>query len=103
MNDRDSPLVTCKHCGETVERKREARRYCSERCRKADFKRRSVSPVSAGYLEKRPPASTPSTRGSDTPSYGFGRPGDPPLQGDDYHPGYYDDGFVKLPDCQRRK
>ena len=51
--------------------------------------------------EKRPPAlalaAPPPT------AYGFGNPGDPPLQGDDYPLEYYEDGFPKLPACLDRR
>jgi hypothetical protein len=49
------------------------------------------------------PASTPLLEAPALSSYGFGRPGDPPLQGDDYSLGYYPDGFPKLPPCLDRR
>lgn len=36
-------------------------------------------------------------------SYGFGRPGDKPLSGDDYPLEFYEDGYPKLPACLDRR
>ena len=104
--------VTCKRpgCGQTFRPKRLAQRYCSTSCRKADFKRRgrmqkSVPEASPAIVvaEKRPPALAPPQPAPRASSYGFGKPGDPPLQGDDYPLEYYEDGFPKLPACLDRR
>ena len=103
--------ITCKRpcCGQTFRTKRLAQRYCSTSCRKADFKRRgraekSVPEASPTTVlpEKRPPALERATPPRTAPSYGFDKPGDPPLQGDDYPLEYYEDGYPKIPECLRR-
>ena len=103
----------CEQCGSTMSRGRSTKRYCSPRCRKAAS--RAVVSVTVSVTEERPlpppllsvtSASAPPLHAPDAPvapSYGFGKIGDPPLQGDDYPLEFYDDGYPKLPDCLRRK
>ena len=106
--------VTCKRpgCGQTFRPKRLAQRYCSERCRKADFKRRGRAaksvprPSPAITLpEKRPPAlarDTPTPAAPPRRDFQLG-PTPGALQGDDYELEYYEDGFPRLPACLDRR
>ena len=101
-------IIACKRpgCGQSFHRKRLGQLYCSERCRKADFKRRTGSQRSVALdapatvlPEKRPPAPAESPASPATaPSRDF-TPGPTPgaLQGDDYPLEYYEDGYPKLP------
>jgi hypothetical protein len=109
-------IITCKRhgCGQTFRPKRLAQLYCSTPCRKADFKRRdrvqrSVPEASPATTlpEKRPPRlQTPPSVSPGAPEkeIPFVRLWDgPPLQGDDYHLDYYEDGYPKLPACLDRR
>ena len=64
----------------------------------ADYPQREASV--SGALRREEPEAPAATL---LPSYGFGKVGDPPLQGDDYPLEYYDDGFPKLPACLDRR
>jgi hypothetical protein len=61
-----------------------------------------LAPVSLPLRsDNRPPAAVPAS--PETPSYGFGNPGDPPLQGDDYLLQYDENGYPELPACLDRR
>jgi hypothetical protein len=103
--------LACRYCGTPLpEPKRgQVRKYCSSRCRKAAS--RASLCVTRSLPATQPPgrcdtASAPAPQPPDAPltppSYGWGKPGDPPLQGDDYPLEYYEDGYPKLPGCLDR-
>ena len=90
-------------------RGRSTKRYCSPRCRKA-ASRDAVGAVSVTGVP--PPilsvtsAPAPPRRAPDAPvapSLGFGKVGDPPLQGDDYPIEMDSDGYPVMPDCLVRR
>ena len=107
----------CDVCTRRFLPKREGQRHCSTRCRNNAAQRsHRDKQTSTEAMTGKPLA--PSPRRSDdkpsaphprhaapvpAPSYGWGNPGDPPLQGDDYPLEYYDDGFPKLPACLDRR
>ena len=101
-------------CGTEFMKKRVIQRYCSTKCRVGDAVRRHRSPREAitttlqvsqprrsdykactGFLEAPEPP-------SEAISNGWGKAGDPPLQGDEYPLEYYDDGYPQLPDILKR-
>jgi hypothetical protein len=113
-------LVTCEHCGETVERKRTAQRYCSKPCSvsAAVARHRAKSdgespkevltegdPVGgidrSAYSAQRPAPAVPVTPSAHGSNPDGSTPG--ALQGDDYQLDYYPDGFPKLPRCLDRR
>ena len=108
----------CDNCDNEFVPHREAQRYCSKGCRvNAAVKRFRGKEVPGTKLQEAITYSStvPSPQRSDyrastalpeaakAPSLGFGRPGDPRLQGDEYQLEYYEDGFPRLPDCLRRR
>ena len=105
-------MSACQHCGHPLPppKRGQAQKYCSSRCRKAASRTSlCVTKTSPAIQHRRrcdtalaappPPSSTPLA----PPSYGWGEPGDPALQGDDYPLEYYEDGYPKLPACLDRR
>ena len=110
---------TCVRCSRLFPPKREAQRFCSHSCRSAASVTRlragrstNISPPAIVAPKKRLQALTPQRGATCAPtqanpeaveSYGWGKPGDPPLQGDDYRLEYHEDGYPKLPPCLGRR
>jgi hypothetical protein len=109
-------ISTCIRSGCDTEfiKKRGRQLYCSTKCRVGDAvgryrssreaitttlqvsqARRSDYKACTGFLEAPEPP-------SEAISYGWGKAGDPPLQGDEYPLEYYEDGYPKLPDILKR-
>jgi hypothetical protein len=100
----------CKVCTDEFNPARPWQQYCSRKCqirdgmkryrnRKAPAKCHNITVKVSRYPNAITPAPAPLLEALGPSSYGFGRPGDPPLYGDDYSLGYYPDGFPKLPPC----
>jgi hypothetical protein len=98
----------CKVCTDEFNPARPWQQYCSRHCqirdgmkryrnRKAPAKCHNITWKVSRYPNAITPASTPLLEALEPLSYGFGRPGDRPLQGDDYLLEYYPDGLPKLP------
>jgi hypothetical protein len=109
-------LIQCNRvgCGKTFTKKRRKQRYCSTSCQVRDAMARhrnrqepiTSSPPVLSTTEPitRPPAPLLGPQKAfQSASYGFGKRGDAPLQGDDYPLEYYEDGFPKLPACLDRR
>ncbi len=125
MTLRDT-LIECNRCGSTFPKKREGQRYCSKACSVAAavsrHRRKSAgipevrADIPEEVLTDSPPLQPiersaysgprPTPRAPDAPpaiSFGFGKPGDQPLQGDDYPLLYHEDGYPRLPACLDRR
>jgi hypothetical protein len=95
--------MNCDHCGEVLPapKRGQQQRFCTARCRVASRRALMRNTRTAPY-PMRNTALSDSPTGSDPSSYGWGKVGDPILNGDDYQLEYYPDGYPKLPDCLRR-
>jgi hypothetical protein len=104
----------CKSCTEEFNPARPWQQYCSRKCqvrdgmkryrnRKAPEKCHNITWKVSRYPNAITPAPTPLLEAPGPLSYGLGRPGDLPFQGDDYLLEYYPDGFPKLPPCLDRR
>ena len=100
----------CKVCTDKFNPARPWQQYCSRQCQIRDGMKRyrnRKAPAKCHNITVKPnaitPASTPLLETLEPLSYGFGRPGDLPLQGDDYPLEYYPDGYPKLPPCLDRR
>ena len=102
---------TCS-CGNQFIKKRPWQRYCSTECQNKDGvkrHRRKKCHYKSAPVSRYPDAITSGSTGflvaskvpSEPISYGWGKAGDPPLQGD-YSLEYYEGGYPKLPDILKR-
>jgi hypothetical protein len=109
--------MKCSACDSVFQPKRKCQRYCSPECQNNHGMKRyrhrtsirkchnATSPVPRypNAITKGSSAILDGPKGQETEiSYGWGRAGDPPLQGDDFALEYYPDGYPKLPECLRR-